>query len=86
MPYIEQDIDVEDFLYACGSRDIDELIDALIEEGHLPKSVKRINQSENSGASAPECEYEEALDRLHGKWNMLSADEEQTIISISKRF
>jgi hypothetical protein len=86
MPYIEQDIDVEDFLYACRSRDIDELIDALIEEGHLPKSVKRTKHTDTTGASAPECEYEEALDRLHGKWNMLSADEEQTIISISKRF
>jgi hypothetical protein len=86
MPYFDQQIDVDEFLYGCSKSEIQEVIDTLIESGNLPKSVKQINQSENSGASASEMQYEEALDKLHGKWNMLSSDEEQTIINISKRF
>ena len=37
MPYIDVDIDVDDFLSYCSRRDIDDLIDALIEDEYLPK-------------------------------------------------
>lgn len=88
MPYFEQEIDVSDFLYECGSREIKEIIDSLIDDGHLPESVRSVRMKSNSPAqtSAAESEFEDALHKLHGKWNNLTSEEEQTIINISKRF
>ena len=34
---VDLDIDVDDFLSECSSREIKELINALIEDGHLAK-------------------------------------------------
>jgi len=36
--------------------------------------------------SVSESQFEDALNKLHGKWNRLSQEEEETIINISKRF
>jgi hypothetical protein len=34
---VDLDIDVDDFLSECSKREIKEIIDALIEDGHLEK-------------------------------------------------
>jgi hypothetical protein len=83
MPYIDFDVDIDDFLSACNSREIKELIQALIDDGHLPESISEFNTS-NIGIS--ESEYEDALGKLHGKYHTLSKEEEEAIIKISKRF
>ena len=89
MPYFDYDgdinIDVDDFLSACGSSEIKELIEALVEDGHLPKSTLNVVENSNSVGIA-ESEFEDALDKLHGKWNVLSKEEEEVIVKISKRF
>ena len=85
MPYFDQEIDVDDFLYECNERDIKDLIDALIERGDLPESVRVLSDTPTQ-ISAVESEFENALSKLHGKWNNLTSEEEQTIINISKRF
>ena len=36
--------------------------------------------------SIPEIEFEEALNKLHQKWNRLSKEDEQIIINIAKKF
>ena len=33
------DVDVDDFISACSKREITELVDALIDEGHIPASA-----------------------------------------------
>lgn len=85
MPYFEQEIDVSDFLYECRSKEIKEIIDTLIDDGHLPESVRGKSNS-SVQFSAAESEFEDALHKLHGKWNVLSAEETETIINLSKRF
>lgn len=85
MPYFEQEIDVSDFLYECRSREIKEIIESLIDTGHLPESVRGKSNS-SAQCAAAESEFEDALYKLHGKWNNLSPEEEQVIINISKRF
>lgn len=78
----DMDIDVDDFLNACSSKEIDELVEALIEDGHISKKAKLSYEL----YSAPETEFEEALEKLHGKWNTLTSEEEQAILAIAKRF
>jgi hypothetical protein len=85
MPYFDYDgemhIDVDEFLSALDVREKKELIDTLIEDGDI-----KINVSRNDQISVGESEFEDALDRLHGRWNVLSNEEEEAIIKISKRF
>lgn len=89
MPYFEYDgeveVDVDYFLSSCNSSEIKEIIQALVNDGYLPKSVLGIENGNNSNGVA-ELEFEDALDKLHGKWNVLSREEEEAIIKISKRF
>lgn len=77
------DIDADQFLSACSSRETEELIDALIEDGYLKKNCR---PSYDEYYSVPESFYQQALDKLNGKWNMLTQEEEELIIKISSRF
>lgn len=89
MPYfdfsVEEQIDVDEFVSSCSSSEIKELIKVLVDDGHLPPSVNQTAPI-GRGVGVAESMYEEALDKLHGNWNMLSSDEEELIIKISKRF
>lgn len=78
----DADVSVDDFLSECSSSDIDDIIKALVEDGYLPKHVS--NAYNKVGPS--EEFFEDALNKLHGKWNCLSKEEEELIINISKRF
>jgi ribosomal protein S8 len=76
------DIDVDDFIRACNSREIEEVIDELIEGGYI-KSSQVIHVSQKTVA---EQIFQEALQKLDGKWNLLTKEEEEIITNISKRF
>ena len=84
MPYFDYfgdfDVSVDEFLSACNKRDINDIITALREDGHLK------NELEISKMSIPEQLFEEQLVKLHGKWALLTKEEEEMIVNISKRF
>ena len=82
MANINVDIDVDDILWDLSDCDKQYLVDELYEDGFTPKGM----ENDNPSVSVAESFFNEALDKLKGKWNMLSAEEEQTIINISKRF
>jgi hypothetical protein len=75
----EIDIDPEEFLENCHSRDIKKVLEWLDYGGYLKAPSKE-------SISVAELEYESALDKLHSKWNCLTEDEERTIKNIAKRF
>jgi hypothetical protein len=84
--YVEDvDIDIDEFVSKCSNSEIEDLIDSLIDSGYLPRSARN-NFSLKEPISISESFYEDALDKLHGKWNMLSQEEEQLILNIAKRF
>lgn len=77
------DIDAEEFITSCSSSEIKELIEYLIEEEYIkPGSI----QDYDTPFSIPEQEFEDALNKLHGKYRNLSEQEEELIKAISKRF
>jgi hypothetical protein len=57
---VDLDIDVNDFLSECSSRDIKELINVLIEDGHLVKHPLLPGYDEKLGTME-----EEFLNKLH---------------------
>lgn len=85
MPNFDEKIDVDEFLYGCTKSEIQEVIDFLIYSRNLPESVKKMSKS-SVQYSVAESEFEDALCKLHGKWNNLSKEEEQIIINLSNKF
>lgn len=85
--FYADDIDVSpgEFLDSCDSSDIRELIDALIEDGHIKKTSVEAN-SPGSRLSVDETIFEEHLSSLQGRRHMLTTEEEQTIIKIASKF
>jgi len=83
MAYIEVDIDVDNFLNECGYSEITYVIEWLQNHGHLEKeeATKASNR-----VSIPEQEFQDALDVLYDKWNMMNNEETDLIINISKRY
>jgi hypothetical protein len=80
---IDIDIEVNDFLDTCDSSDIEEIIEYLIEEGHINKFA--VNDF-NINQSVTESQFEESLKKLLGNWNRLCSDDEATILKIANQF
>lgn len=78
------DIDIDEFLGECSSNEIDEVIDYLIEYGYIKKNSQISGVYER--CSIPEQDFEDALNKLHGKYRTLSTEEEEIIKIIAKRF
>ena len=72
----------EEYVISCTASEIVELVSALVREGHLPNSA---NHMASYNYTVSEIDYENALNDLHGKYRNLSSEDEQTIISISKK-
>jgi hypothetical protein len=79
---VNEDIDVDEFLSACDSGDIEELIEALIENGDLEMK----DFIDRSRMSAGEKIFEEHLSSISGRWNQLTQEEEETILKIGAKF
>jgi hypothetical protein len=80
----DNDVSVKNFVGKCSSEEIHELIYYLIDRGDLIKDGVSIN--EYIVKSDEEQNYENALQKLHGKWNMISKLDMSIIIELSKKF
>lgn len=73
------DIDIDDFISECNSREIKELIEFLVEDGYLPESILTdTHKAENTNWN------QEVQKLIDSKWK-LSVDDEQTILNITKK-
>lgn len=77
------DISVHEFINACSLRERNDLIDFLSKNGYI--ELKEYDTT-RSRMSATEEIFEDHLDALHGKWNRLSKEDEETIMNIAKKF
>lgn len=87
--FTPDDIDIEpgEFVYACNTREIKELIEALVEDGHLPKHVIDIKgdvKKEKRGIM--ELDFIEKLEKLKEKYYSLTVEEEESIQTIFKKY
>lgn len=86
MPEFESyvDIDVDEFVSSCSKSEKQELIECLVDEGYLPKSVVMTNSTENLGTY--ESDFNRNLDKLKEKYFLLSNEDEQVIQNIFKKY
>lgn len=89
----EIDIDPSEFVSDCSSREIDELIQALHEDGHLNEYFKlyKIEDPnhpiivEEPNGNLMDIEWKEITDKLSRNRLILSQEEEETIKKIASR-
>ena len=79
MSYVSVDVDIDDVLWGMSSRDKQELVDDLYDDGYIPKQVQKQVIRYND-------DFSNACKKLIGQSWRLSREEEEFIINISKRF
>ena len=77
------DVDVDDFLSACNKKEIEELIDTLIEDGHLPQNVSKEHQIK---LGVLESDFVDKMDQLKEKYYRLSQEDEKTLENLFKKY
>lgn len=83
MPYFDIDsIDIEpdEFVSSCNSREIKELIDALVEDGHIQRGCEATNQSHLDD------DFTFALSHLMKCKDLMTIEEENFILDLYSRF
>lgn len=86
MPDFSTEIDVEPWEYvsACNRREIEELIETLIEDGHLAQFNGKV-VPKKEGISVMDMEWDELLTKIRFSKHLLSNEDENTIIDIAKK-
>jgi hypothetical protein len=80
---IEIDIEPSEFVDNCSRSEIKELIEILVNERHLPKSVLR---KLNTSYSPLEEEFSDKLDELSKKYHSISSEDEEILNKIFKKY
>jgi len=86
MPEFETyvDVDVDEFISACSKREINQIIEYLVNENLIPESVLNHNEDKEKRGRM-ESEFIEKLDQLKDKYYSLSVEEEDSIEKIFKK-
>lgn len=85
MPEFETyvDVDVDEFVSACSKREIKELIEVLIEGGHISSSA--VEDTEKT-IGVLEGDFIEKMDLLKEKYNRLSQEDEKTLEKLFEKY
>jgi hypothetical protein len=86
MPDFSTEIDIEPYEYisACSKRDIDDLIESLIEDGHLDSFNGRV-KPKREGVTVMELEWDELMMKIRNSKHLLSNEDESRIIDIANK-
>lgn len=85
MPEFETyvDVDVDEFISACNKREIKELIEVLIEGGHINSSA--VEDTEKT-IGVLEGDFIEKMDLLKEKYYRLSQEDEKTLEKLFEKY
>ena len=76
------DIDPSEYISECSRSEIKEVIDCLVEDGHLNTFNGKIHPKDNTPM---DDEWEDMLLKLKDSRHLLSSEDESVIIEISKK-
>ena len=76
------DVDVDEFISACSKREINELIDALIEDGHISPSAAKLPNHLGFLDSL----FFEKMEKLKEKYYRLSKEDESILEDLFKKY
>ena len=78
------DVDVYEFISECGKREIKELIDALVEDGHLNASSIITETSKNP--TLMEIEHAETCSKLASVYHRMTTEECDVLKTIASKY
>ena len=81
--YAEVNVDVEEFLTACRPKEIKEVIEWLVDEGHLSNITKLIPEEKRSSM---DTEWIEMCEKLSCIRLQMSSEDENLIKEIVKKY
>lgn len=81
---VDVDIDVDDFLSSCSKREIKEVINTLIEDGHLSKHPLIPGYDDKLGKM--EEEFVNKLHTLSSKYYSMTEDELEIINNLYNKY
>jgi hypothetical protein len=86
MPDFKTEIDIDPWEYVseCSRRDITELIEVLIENGHLDTFNGKITKKKEGG-SIMDIEWDESLTKIRNSKHLLSNEDESRISEIANK-
>jgi hypothetical protein len=86
MPDFSTSIDIEPWEYvsSCNRNEIDELIETLIDDGHLAQFNGNV-VPKKEGISIMDMDWEDVITKLKNSKHLLSVEEENTIIKIANK-
>ena len=80
--YVDIDIDVDELVNSCRKGDIKDLINTLIDYGHLPEYLKYGGGNKNF----LELAFFEKLNNLSKQWVRRSIEDEKTLEELFKKY
>jgi 5'(3')-deoxyribonucleotidase len=81
MPYVSVDIDIDEVLGDLNSRELQELVDNLYDDGWVPTQLQAVTDS----ASISDEEWNEVIEKLRTGKIFLTIEEEELIKQIAKK-
>jgi hypothetical protein len=78
------DIDPSEYVSECSHSEINDLIDILIEDGHLSRFNGKVVPNKESG-SILDLEWDELLSKIRNSKHLLSNEDESIIINIANK-
>ena len=88
MPEFETyvDVDVDDFWFACRTREKEELIDLLVEGDWGKRTSPKGTKTEDRLPSILEIEWQDMCNKLSDIRQRISTNDEETIKNILKKY
>jgi hypothetical protein len=86
MPDFSTSVDIEPWEYVseCSGRDIEDLIESLVEEGHLDRFNGKVVPKKGN-ISVMDLEWDEIILKIRNSKHLLSNDDESRIIEIANK-
>jgi 5'(3')-deoxyribonucleotidase len=81
MPYVSVDIDIDEVLGDLNSRELQELVDNLYDDGWVPTQLQAVTDS----ASISDEEWNEVIEKLRTGKIFLTIEEEELIKQLAKK-
>ena len=88
MPEFETyvDVDVDEFWSSCSTREKERLIDNLVDDGWVVRTVPKGSNPDDQLPSIPELEWQETLNFLSLNRNLISVEDEELIKKIASKY
>ena len=80
--YADVDVDVDEFVSVCSKREIKELIEVLVEDGHLPKAA--VVETKNVGIF--QNEFLGKMNNLVDNYYRISKEDEEILENLFKKY